>query len=176
MPSGTASQVVTQEPNHSVPAQPLYLPIACHPKSQSSRISYKIAIPLPLHHKIKRLRCIPSFFPALAPSNQFELGPSSFVCPSIIMFETPNSSCESLINHCWWNACGGTSIGAPSSKSCRLPLTPLMPARWRMVEGMVDHGSLLRRENSGSTITESEDGLDTGEQSPFLFALSLTKP
>lgn len=32
-----------------------------------------------------------------------------------------------------------------------------------MVEGSVDHGALLRREDSGSTIAESEDGLVTGE-------------
>lgn len=30
---------------------------------------------------------------------------------------------------------------------------------------MVDHGALLRREHSGSTITGSEDGLDTGKHS-----------
>lgn len=84
------------------------------------------------------------------------------------MFETPNSSCESLINHCWWNACGGTSI-RPTSKSCRLPL---MPARWRMVEGLVDHGA-LRREDYGSTITESEDGLDIGEHLRPLRELSI---
>ena len=30
---------------------------------------------------------------------------------------------------------------------------------------MVDHGAMWRRENSGSTIMESEDGLDTGEHS-----------
>lgn len=31
------------------------------------------------------------------------------------------------------------------------------------MEGLVDHGALLRREESGTTTTESEDEFDTGE-------------
>ena len=38
-----------------------------------------------------------------------------------------------------------------------------MPARWRILERMVDHGALMMRENLKSTTTESEGDLDTDE-------------
>lgn len=70
------------------------------------------------------------------------------------------SSSESLY-HCRWNACGGLGY-TPDPRSDRLPL---MPLQYRMVEGLVDHGVLLQRSISGSTITGSENESDYGEHS-----------
>ena len=62
------------------------------------------------------------------------------------------SSCESL-RLARWNACGG-----PQSiiDTIHCPLLRLMSLQYRMVEGLVDHGNLLKRFNSASTSSDHD--------------------